>query len=211
MVAIRLRRAGSKKRPFFRVVVTDSRAARDSSFVEILGHYNPRTKPAVVQVDKERVDFWIKKGAQPSDSVRTLIARHLTPAAGRAGGGRRGEVSAETGVRAAVEVMARALTDRPDAVRVTESQHKHMTVIELSVAPDDLGKVIGRQGRTAAALRTLASTAGEREGKTVTLEIRESDELTDRRLRIDRLAMTVGIDRWPWWAVSPARTAFVAR
>jgi predicted RNA-binding protein YlqC (UPF0109 family) len=57
---------------------------------------------------------------------------------------------------------------------VTESQHKHMTVIELSVAPDDLGKVIGRQGRTAAALRTLASTAGEREGKTVTLEIRES-------------------------------------
>lgn len=81
MVAIRLRRAGSKKRPFFRVVVTDSRAARDSSFVEILGHYNPRSKPAVVQVDKERVDYWLSKGAQPSDSVRTLIARHLTPAA----------------------------------------------------------------------------------------------------------------------------------
>lgn len=79
MVAIRLRRAGSKKRPFFRVVVTDSRAARDSSFVEILGHYNPRTKPAIVQVDKERVEHWIKQGAQPSDSVRTLIARHLSP------------------------------------------------------------------------------------------------------------------------------------
>jgi small subunit ribosomal protein S16 len=79
MVVIRLRRAGSKKRPFFRVVVTDSRTARDSSFVEILGHYNPRSKPAVVQVDKERVDYWLKKGAQPSDSVRTLIARHLTP------------------------------------------------------------------------------------------------------------------------------------
>ena len=80
MVAIRLRRAGSKKRPFFRVVVTDSRAARDSSFVEILGHYNPRTKPAIVQVNQERVAFWLSKGAQPSDSVRTLIARHLTPA-----------------------------------------------------------------------------------------------------------------------------------
>jgi len=78
MVTIRLRRAGSKKRPFFRVVVADSRAARDSSFVEILGHYNPRTRPAVVDVDKERVDFWLKKGAQPSDSVRTLISRHLT-------------------------------------------------------------------------------------------------------------------------------------
>ena len=78
MVVIRLRRAGSKKRPFFRVVVTDSRAARDSSFVEILGHYNPRTKPALVDVKQDRVDFWLKKGAQPSDTVRTLIKRHLT-------------------------------------------------------------------------------------------------------------------------------------
>ena len=78
MVAIRLRRAGSKKRPFFRIVVTDSRAARDSSFVEILVHYNPRLKPAAVDVDRDRVNYWIKKGAQPSDSVRTLIARHLT-------------------------------------------------------------------------------------------------------------------------------------
>ena len=87
MVTIRLRRAGSTKRPFFRVVVTDSRAARDSSFVEILGHYNPRSKPAVVDVDKERVDFWLKKGARPSDTVRTLIARHLTvkPAAAESG------------------------------------------------------------------------------------------------------------------------------
>ena len=79
MVAIRLRRAGSKKRPYFRVVVTDSRAARDSSFVEILGHYDPRKKPALVDVNKDRVDFWLKQGAQPSDTVRTLIKRHLTP------------------------------------------------------------------------------------------------------------------------------------
>lgn len=78
MLAIRLRRAGSKKRPFFRIVVADSRAARDSSFVEILGHYNPRTKPAIVHVDKERVDYWLGKGAQASDTVRTLMARHLT-------------------------------------------------------------------------------------------------------------------------------------
>ena len=89
MVAIRLRRAGSKKRPFFRVVVTDSRAARDSSFVEILGHYNPRSRPAVVQVDKERLDQWVKKGAQMSSSVRTLVARHLTlpPAAATSAAG----------------------------------------------------------------------------------------------------------------------------
>ena len=78
-----------------------------------------------------------------------------------------------TGVRAVVELLAKVLTDRPDEVRVTESQHRHKTLIELFVSPGDLGKVIGRQGRTAAALRTLAATAGEREGKDVTLEIRE--------------------------------------
>jgi predicted RNA-binding protein YlqC (UPF0109 family) len=78
-----------------------------------------------------------------------------------------------SGVREVVEVLAKALADRPDDVRVTESQHRHVTLIELYVAPGDLGKVIGRQGRTAAALRTLAATAGEKEGKNVTLEIRE--------------------------------------
>ena len=81
MLAIRMRKMGSKKRPFFRVVVTDSRAARDSSFVEVLGHYNPRTKPAKVQIARDRVDYWVGKGAQLSDTVRTLLKRHLTPAA----------------------------------------------------------------------------------------------------------------------------------
>ena len=93
MVAIRLRRAGSKKRPFFRVVVTDSRAARDSSFVEILGHYNPRTSRRSSSVDRERVDYWIKKGAQPSDTVRTLIARHHGGAGSGGDGGRAGAMS----------------------------------------------------------------------------------------------------------------------
>jgi len=75
MLAIRLRRTGSKKRPFFRVVVTDSRTARDSSFVEVLGHYNPRTKPETLLIDRERLDHWVKQGAQPSDTIRTLVAR----------------------------------------------------------------------------------------------------------------------------------------
>jgi small subunit ribosomal protein S16 len=75
MLAIRLRRTGSKKRAFFRVVVTDSRSARDSSFVEVLGHYNPRTKPESLDLKRDRLDYWIKAGARPSDSVRTLVAR----------------------------------------------------------------------------------------------------------------------------------------
>jgi predicted RNA-binding protein YlqC (UPF0109 family) len=81
---------------------------------------------------------------------------------------------AATGVRAVVEVLAKALADRPDAVRVTESQHKQVTLIEVYVSPQDIPKMIGRQGRTVAALRTLAATAGERESKQVTLEIREA-------------------------------------
>jgi len=79
MLVIRLRRAGSKKRPFFRVVVTDSRAARDSSFVEVLGHYNPRTKPEVLQLKRDRVDYWVKLGAVASDTVRTLMDRNPAP------------------------------------------------------------------------------------------------------------------------------------
>jgi predicted RNA-binding protein YlqC (UPF0109 family) len=82
--------------------------------------------------------------------------------------------NAATGVRAVVEVLAKALADRPDAVRVTESQHKQVTLIEVYVSPQDMPKMVGRMGRTVAALRTLASTAGEREGKQVTVEIRES-------------------------------------
>jgi uncharacterized protein len=77
------------------------------------------------------------------------------------------------GVKAVVEVAARALTDRPDEVRVVETEHRGTTIVELYVAPSDLGKVIGRQGRTAAALRTLAASAAEHAGKTITLEIRE--------------------------------------
>jgi small subunit ribosomal protein S16 len=85
VLAIRLRRAGSKRRPFYRVVVADSRMARDSSFVEILGHYNPRTRPATVRIDQERVNYWLQKGAQASHTVRTLLARHLSaPVAARA-------------------------------------------------------------------------------------------------------------------------------
>ncbi|MGE3276068.1 MAG: 30S ribosomal protein S16 [Vicinamibacterales bacterium] len=78
MLSIRLRRTGSKKRPFYRVVVTEARTPREGAFVEILGFYNPRTKPATVEIDRDRVAHWVKQGARPSDSVRTLLARHLT-------------------------------------------------------------------------------------------------------------------------------------
>ena len=78
MFSIRMTRVGSKKKPYFRVVVTEGRSALQSSFVENLGTYNPRSKPAKVEINKERIQYWLQKGARPSDSVRTLLARHVT-------------------------------------------------------------------------------------------------------------------------------------
>ena len=74
---------------------------------------------------------------------------------------------------AVVEVLARALAEAPDQVHVKESQQGGTTLVELYLAPGELGRVIGKQGRTAAALRTLAATAGEKDGMTVTLEFRD--------------------------------------
>jgi predicted RNA-binding protein YlqC (UPF0109 family) len=73
-----------------------------------------------------------------------------------------------------VEVVARALSDEPEAVKVVETMHHGTTLLELFVSPADLGRVIGRQGRTAAALRTLVAATAEHDGVNVTLEIRET-------------------------------------
>jgi small subunit ribosomal protein S16 len=73
MLAIRLRRTGSTKRPYYRVVVADSQSWRDGRFVETLGHYDPRKSPAIVKIDPERAKYWIEKGARPSDTVKSLL------------------------------------------------------------------------------------------------------------------------------------------
>ncbi|HEU5195307.1 MAG TPA: 30S ribosomal protein S16 [Methylomirabilota bacterium] len=73
-VTIRLRREGSSKRPRYRVVVADSRSPRDGRFIEVIGHYNPVTQPPTVKIDREKATAWISKGAQPSNTVKKLIA-----------------------------------------------------------------------------------------------------------------------------------------
>jgi small subunit ribosomal protein S16 len=74
MVKIRLRRMGAKKQPTYRFVVADAKSPRDGRFIEILGHYNPRTEPKTLVVDQEKAKQWLEKGAQPSDPVRRLFA-----------------------------------------------------------------------------------------------------------------------------------------
>lgn len=75
MLRIRLTRKGAKKNPIYRVVVAEQSKARDGSFVEILGNYNPKTNPPAVELNLERVQHWISKGAQPSETVQSLLKR----------------------------------------------------------------------------------------------------------------------------------------
>ena len=78
-VKIRLARAGAKKAPFYRVVAADSRAPRDGRFIEILGRYNPRTDPSTIELDVEKIDAWIAKGATPSETVGKLLTIAKNP------------------------------------------------------------------------------------------------------------------------------------
>ncbi len=75
MLSIRLRRTGSTKRPYYRVVLADSQSRRDGRFLEVLGHYDPRRDPAIIKIDSERARHWLAKGARASDTVRSLLKR----------------------------------------------------------------------------------------------------------------------------------------
>ncbi len=75
MVKIRLRRMGAKKAPFYRIVVADSRSPRDGRFIEEIGTYNPCVEPSEIKVDAERAQAWIKTGAQPTETVKTLLKK----------------------------------------------------------------------------------------------------------------------------------------
>ena len=76
MLTIRMRRLGAKKKPRFRVVVMEARSARDGRSLEVLGYYNPTSQPETLQLDRERFQYWVTRGARPSDTVRTLLARN---------------------------------------------------------------------------------------------------------------------------------------
>ena len=75
MVKIRLKRMGANKKPFYRVVVADSRAPRDGKFIEEIGYYNPMTDPADIKIDEEKAQKWLGTGAQPTDAVKKLFQK----------------------------------------------------------------------------------------------------------------------------------------
>ena len=160
MLKIRLRRMGAKKAPFYRIVVADSRAPRDGAFVEEIGYYNPLSNPVELTVNNEHAAEWIKKGAQPTDTVRALLKKS-------------GAIEWEMMMEELVRFIARNLVDEPDSVKVESREEGDTVVISLSVAPGDMGKVIGRQGRIAKAIRTVVKAASVREDKKYMVDIVE--------------------------------------
>ncbi|MBX6340983.1 MAG: 30S ribosomal protein S16 [Thermomicrobiaceae bacterium] len=85
MIKLRLRRMGAKKQPSYRIVAADARSPRDGRFIEVVGHYNPKTNPHTVSVNVERAKYWLEHGAQPTDTVRSLLVQTgvLPPQPGR--------------------------------------------------------------------------------------------------------------------------------
>lgn len=125
MLRIRLRRTGKKKQASYRVVVADRRAARDGAFVEVIGHYNPRSDPQTLVLEEDRVKYWLEHGAQPSETVHRLLhkegliavappQRHTAPSSSEQ---RESLATEETGQ---AEEVSTANTDSTDKDAVTE-------------------------------------------------------------------------------------------
>ena len=144
MLAIRMRRLGAKKRPFYRVVVIDSHKARDGRALEVLGHYNPTTVPETFKIDRERFDHWLARGAQPSDTLRTLLTRPQTEEA---------VVGSEAPAVAAQAVVAK---QEPPAAPATDEGAKESQVADAADQP-----VAESEGAVEASVSAEAESDGE--------------------------------------------------
>ena len=160
-VKIRLRRMGQKKAPFYRIIVADSRSPRDGKFIEEIGTYDPTQDPSVYKLDEEAAKRWLANGAQPTDVVAKIFNWLVSKNNSR-------EVLV---MKELVEVIAKSLVDCPDEVVVTETEENDAVLVELKVAPSDMGKVIGRQGRIAKAIRTVVKAASSKSDKKVVVDI----------------------------------------
>jgi small subunit ribosomal protein S16 len=128
MLKIRLRRMGAIRQPHYRIVVADARAPRDGHFIEILGHYNPRTEPATIQVDVAKYEEWKRKGAQPTDAVDRLV-RQFNRAA------RKAEALAGASVEAAAPTADRR-TRTASGKRMTQTAAAPANEAAPEAAPD---------------------------------------------------------------------------
>jgi ribosomal protein S16 len=161
-----MKRVGAKNAPVFRIVVADGRSPRDGKFIEEIGTYQPRKKSDNVRLDIERAKYWISKGAQPSDTVASFIKKAT-----------KAPVPAWTKfwkvMQSFLEFVVKGLVQNPNEVTVTPVEREGTTVYELRLHPQDVGKIIGRQGMTINAIRSLLLAGSARKGLRCTLEIVE--------------------------------------
>jgi small subunit ribosomal protein S16 len=125
-VVIRMMRAGAKKRPFYRIVVADSRRQRDGRFVEILGYYDPMAKPFAVKMDEEKVKGWIAEGAQPSTQAASLFRRAGIIAARPSKSTKKASADG-TAKKAVKRARPRKVTERKVKARATRAKKRAKT------------------------------------------------------------------------------------
>ena len=138
MLRIRLRRTGQKHQPSYRLVVADQNARRDGDFVEIVGHYNPRTEPTEIVVNEERIKYWLGVGAQPSDTVHRILHKQgLVATAPRPNPTKPSRVereAAEAAAKAAAEARAAEAAAAAEAAKAAEEAAKAAAEAEKAAA-----------------------------------------------------------------------------
>ena len=177
-VKLRLTRVGKTKQPQYRIVAADSRSPRDGRFIEIVGHYNPRTDPSTLTVDNDKAVKWLQQGAQPTDRVRKLL--EISGALEQFGAAKARDVSdddagnrrpaAPDGRCRARPTSSRRSSTIPPPSRSRRSESRGRVRLDVRVGPGDLGRVIGRRGRTAQSIRTVVRAAAVRDETDVDIE-----------------------------------------
>jgi small subunit ribosomal protein S16 len=136
-VAIRLRREGALNRPYFKVVVADKRSPRDGKFIEIVGTYDPKKRGMNSTLKLERIDYWISKGAQPSDTVRSLIKKNKNPeAAAKKAAAMEAKKAAKPKAAAKVETTAATEAPAPAASAETAPATSEAPAQSAPAAPE---------------------------------------------------------------------------
>lgn len=162
-VKIRLRRMGTRGKPFYRIVVADSRMSRDGRFIDLLGYYDPRTEPATVKIDEEKAVLWLNRGAQPTDTAEALLKKQNIFA---------GTVTADTKPRpermpaeTAVDTPEKQATDEPVTQEVTEQQAAEQPATEEEATESEPGTAEIIEEESPALQETEAEVEEERQSE----------------------------------------------